>query len=177
MSFPKGDVVVGVGPERALRGRPVMGHDLAATGSGRLEDQATEARPDRRRRHNRVDKPRPVHPKRSKAIHESHGVAATTPILPASPGPATTNTYMRFSSPARSSGNHDQLNGKSLRKTPGRSGRRSAEVVARLRQIQPAKRVPAGLGGPARRRLSDQQEEGSTSLARGRIAGEGPQNP
>ncbi|BBE49262.1 hypothetical protein RE2895_62350 (plasmid) [Rhodococcus erythropolis] len=31
-----GDVVVGVGPERALRGRPVTGHDLAATRSGRL---------------------------------------------------------------------------------------------------------------------------------------------
>lgn len=31
-----GDVVVGVGPERALRGRPVTGHDLEATGSGRL---------------------------------------------------------------------------------------------------------------------------------------------
>lgn len=37
-----------------------------------------------------------MHPKRSKAIHESHGVAATTPILSASSGPATTNTYMRF---------------------------------------------------------------------------------
>lgn len=34
---------------------------------------------------------------RSKAIHESHGVVATTPIVSASPGPATTNTYMRFS--------------------------------------------------------------------------------
>lgn len=31
-----GDGVVGVGPERALRGRPVTGHDLEATGSGRL---------------------------------------------------------------------------------------------------------------------------------------------
>ena len=99
MSFPMGDVVVGVGPERALRGRPVTGHDLEATGSGRLENQATEAGPDRRRRHNRVDKPRPGHPKRSKAIHESHGVVATTPILSASPGPATTNTYMRFNGP------------------------------------------------------------------------------
>ena len=65
-------------------------------GVGQASNQATEAGPDRRRRHNRVDKPRPVHPKRSKAIHESHGVVATTPILSASPGPATTNTYMRF---------------------------------------------------------------------------------
>lgn len=59
-------VVVDVGQERALRGRPVMGHDLAATGSGRLENQAAEARPDRRPHHNRVDKPRPVHPKGAK---------------------------------------------------------------------------------------------------------------
>lgn len=50
----------------------MTGHVRAATRSGRLENQATEAKPDRRRRHNRVDKLRPVHPKRSKVIHESH---------------------------------------------------------------------------------------------------------
>ncbi len=40
-------------------------------------------------------------------------------------------------------------------KHPGRSGCRSAEVVAGLGQSQPAKRVPAGVGGLACRGLGD----------------------
>ena len=48
-----------------------MGDDLVATRSGTLLIKPPKQDRTFRRRHNRVDKPRQVHPRRSKAIHES----------------------------------------------------------------------------------------------------------
>jgi hypothetical protein len=72
-----------------------MGHDLTATGSCRLlikppkKDQAGVATTTRWTDPDKCTR-------RGKAVHESHQAAATTPILSASPVPAITNTYRRF---------------------------------------------------------------------------------
>lgn len=57
------DVVGGVSPEEALRGRPVTGPDSRQR-VGQASNQATEARPGRRRRPCQVDRSREEHPSR-----------------------------------------------------------------------------------------------------------------
>lgn len=73
-----------------------MGHNLGKQ-VGQASNQATEARPGQRRRRSSDGQiPGSVPPGRGKTIHESQRMRATTPILSASPGPATANTYRRF---------------------------------------------------------------------------------
>src|SRR5208283_660935 len=59
--LPIGDVVSASARKKALRGRPVTGHDPRQR-VGQASNQATEAVPGRRRRLDRVDRSREEHP-------------------------------------------------------------------------------------------------------------------
>lgn len=86
-----GDPLVGVGPERVLRGRPVMGHNPATTGLGRLLIKPPKLCQGRRRRRNRWTIPHKCTP-RGKAVPESHRLRRRyRSCQPARP--AVINTY------------------------------------------------------------------------------------